>query len=62
LKKLLQEICILALLNYPVRLLPRAWSAIQKNEEDVTCLRSCLMKPEHEAWIDRIWEIITDSL
>jgi len=52
----------LALLNYPVRLLPRAWSAIQKNEEDVTCLRSCLMKPEHEAWIDRIWEIITDSL
>jgi len=52
----------LALLNYPVRLLPHAWSAIQKNEEDVTCLRSCLMKPEHEAWIDRIWEIITDSL
>jgi len=52
----------LALLNYPVRLLPHAWSAIQKNEEDVTCLRSCLMKPEHEAWIDRIWEIITNSL
>ena len=22
----------------------------------VTCLRSVLMKPEHEVWIDRIWE------
>lgn len=22
----------------------------------VTCLRSVLMKPEHEAWMDRIWE------
>ncbi|MEM7610989.1 MAG: aminotransferase class V-fold PLP-dependent enzyme [Pseudomonadota bacterium] len=24
----------------------------------VTCLRSCLMKPEHEQWIDRIWAIL----
>ena len=24
-------------------------------EEYVTCLRSVLMKPEHEAWLDRIW-------
>jgi hypothetical protein len=22
----------------------------------VTCLRSVLMKPEHEAWLDRIWD------
>jgi glutamate/tyrosine decarboxylase-like PLP-dependent enzyme len=25
----------------------------------VTCLRSVLMKPEHEAWLDRIWERLT---
>ena len=25
----------------------------------VTCLRSVLMKPEHEAWLDRIWEAYT---
>jgi hypothetical protein len=25
----------------------------------VTCLRSVLMKPEHEAWLDRIWERFT---
>jgi len=27
--------------------------------ELVTCLRSVLMKPEHEAWLDRIWERLT---
>ncbi|MGD0098007.1 MAG: aminotransferase class I/II-fold pyridoxal phosphate-dependent enzyme [Terracidiphilus sp.] len=25
----------------------------------VTCLRSVLMKPEHHAWLDRIWERLT---
>ncbi|HJT87223.1 MAG TPA: aminotransferase class I/II-fold pyridoxal phosphate-dependent enzyme [Bryobacteraceae bacterium] len=25
---------------------------------EVVCLRSVLMKPEHEQWIDRIWEIL----
>ena len=52
----------LALLNYPMRLLPTHWRAIKKDEEYVTCLRSCLMKPEHEDWIDEIWKIVTDSL
>ena len=23
-----------------------------------TCLRSVLMKPEHRAWVDRIWELL----
>jgi glutamate/tyrosine decarboxylase-like PLP-dependent enzyme len=27
----------------------------------VTCLRSVLMKPEHEAWLTRIWERLTAS-
>jgi glutamate/tyrosine decarboxylase-like PLP-dependent enzyme len=47
--------------------LPLAWfepasgseSAI--TAETVTCLRSVLMKPEHEAWLDRIWERLTTS-
>jgi hypothetical protein len=25
----------------------------------ITCLRSVLIKPEHEAWLDRIWERLT---
>ena len=39
--------------------LPHAWiggSAEAENGGLVTCLRSVLMKPEHEAWLDRIWE------
>ena len=52
----------LALLNYPVRLLTSHWRAIKKDEEYVTCLRSCLMKPEHEGWVDEIWKIVTESL
>ncbi len=27
----------------------------------VTCLRSVLMKPEHEAWLERIWDVLRDS-
>jgi tyrosine decarboxylase/aspartate 1-decarboxylase len=52
----------LALLNYPVRLLPEHWNEIEKDDEYVTCLRSCLMKPEHEDWVDNIWKIVTDGL
>jgi tyrosine decarboxylase / aspartate 1-decarboxylase len=40
--------------------LPHAWFAGFAPAEAagglVTCLRSVLMKPEHEAWLDRIWE------
>ena len=28
------------------------------DEEYITCLRSCLMKPEHLDWLDRIWQIL----
>lgn len=51
----------LAVLNYPVRLLPKHWNHIEKDETYVTCLRSCLMKPEHNDWINQIWEIVVES-
>jgi tyrosine decarboxylase / aspartate 1-decarboxylase len=35
--------------------LPGSWFAHAGNDA-LTCLRSVLMKPEHEAWMDRIWE------
>ena len=31
---------------------------IEWDEKYITCLRSCLMKPEHLDWLDRIWEIL----
>jgi glutamate/tyrosine decarboxylase-like PLP-dependent enzyme len=40
--------------------LPHSWflpgGGASNNAEMVTCLRSVLMKPEHEAWLGRIWE------
>ncbi|MGA2672850.1 MAG: aminotransferase class I/II-fold pyridoxal phosphate-dependent enzyme [Terracidiphilus sp.] len=45
--------------------LPHSWfetldCCINRNEAvPVTCLRSVLMKPEHKAWLDRIWEELT---
>jgi glutamate/tyrosine decarboxylase-like PLP-dependent enzyme len=44
--------------------LPHSWfqpggAASGAEDQLVTCLRSVLMKPEHEAWLDRIWERLT---
>jgi glutamate/tyrosine decarboxylase-like PLP-dependent enzyme len=43
--------------------LPQCWFGPELCEANssglVTCLRSVLMKPEHEAWMDRIWERLT---
>ena len=30
--------------------------ALVWDADTVTCLRACLMKREHFAWLDRIWE------
>jgi glutamate/tyrosine decarboxylase-like PLP-dependent enzyme len=47
----------LALVQLPLSWFsPAAANANQAKPEMVTCLRSVLMKPEHEAWLDRIWE------
>jgi glutamate/tyrosine decarboxylase-like PLP-dependent enzyme len=48
----------LATFNYPARLLTDSWPDVNLNQENVTCLRSVLMKPEHLDWIDRIWQIL----
>jgi tyrosine decarboxylase/aspartate 1-decarboxylase len=45
--------------------LPESWfqpghsAGARNGGEKVTCLRSVLMKPEHEAWLERIWEILS---
>jgi glutamate/tyrosine decarboxylase-like PLP-dependent enzyme len=36
--------------------LPLNWFEPSPGGQIVTCLRSVLMKPEHEAWLERIWE------
>lgn len=52
----------LALVQLPQRWFHSGNESLQaKGTERVTCLRSVLMKPEHEAWLDRIWKAYTDS-
>jgi glutamate/tyrosine decarboxylase-like PLP-dependent enzyme len=46
--------------------LPQSWfgqtgDGVDGNGENVTCLRSVLMKPEHETWLPAIWEKLLSS-
>jgi len=47
----------LAIMKLPKKLLEPYWPEVEFDEDTVSCLRSCLMKPEHLAWIDEIWKI-----
>jgi glutamate/tyrosine decarboxylase-like PLP-dependent enzyme len=50
----------LALVELPLRWFQPADGSEPANGAGlVTCLRSVLMKPEHEAWLDAIWERLT---
>ncbi|MTI41589.1 pyridoxal phosphate-dependent decarboxylase family protein [Fulvivirga lutimaris] len=50
----------LALIKIPVKLLSSSWNDVEKDQDYVTCLRSCLMKHEHFDWVDHIWKTIKD--
>jgi hypothetical protein len=39
-------------------ILKDSWSDVDFDQPEVTCLRACLMKPEHLEWLDRIWHIM----
>jgi len=42
----------------PVAFFDLAAAGIERDRDTITCLRSVLMKPEHRAWVDRIWELV----
>lgn len=48
----------MAMANLPSSLFTDHWKGIQWDQDVVTCLRSCLMKPEHLDWIDHIWKAL----
>jgi tyrosine decarboxylase / aspartate 1-decarboxylase len=51
------EACAKLGLHLALVQLPGSWfERADSGESVLTCLRSVLMKPEHEAWMDRIWE------
>jgi glutamate/tyrosine decarboxylase-like PLP-dependent enzyme len=51
----------LATFKYPSKNLETIWPDVDFDQEYVTCMRSCLMKPEHADWIDRIWHILDQA-
>jgi len=51
----------LALAELPVEFFDLAAAGMERDRDTITCLRSVLMKPEHLAWIDRIWEILVQA-
>jgi glutamate/tyrosine decarboxylase-like PLP-dependent enzyme len=50
----------LALAELPVSLFDLEAAGVAADQPTITCLRSVLMKPEHDDWIDRIWEIVSE--
>ena len=50
----------LSLYKYPTTKLQA--NKITIDSDHLVCLRSCLMKPAHQDWMDRIWERILDAL
>ncbi|MCB1754277.1 MAG: aspartate aminotransferase family protein [Gammaproteobacteria bacterium] len=50
----------LATFSYPSEKLLAVFPDLQIDSESTVCLRSCLMKPEHLDWLERIWAIIDE--
>ena len=50
----------LALAELPVRLF-KVPAEMNRDEETVVCLRSVLMKSDHDRWLDRIWAVIDET-
>jgi glutamate/tyrosine decarboxylase-like PLP-dependent enzyme len=51
----------LAMIEVPSEIVRYYWHDLDGDNETITCLRSCLMKPEHKAWVDRICSILESS-
>ena len=48
----------LALFKYPAAQLSEAFDGMERDQDYVTCLRSCLMKHNHQQWVSEIWNTI----
>jgi glutamate/tyrosine decarboxylase-like PLP-dependent enzyme len=48
----------LALAEIPVKFFNEQLIGVKIDGETVRCLRSVMMKPEHEEWLERIWQVL----
>lgn len=51
----------LAVVSLPEALVREHWPELSWDQPQVACLRSCLMKPEHLDWLERIWDILDEA-
>lgn len=51
----------LAVAELPVNFWGTNLGAMKRDRDAITCLRSVLMKPEHLDWVERIWELLSQS-
>jgi len=49
----------LAVATLPRELMQRWWPDLRWDEDSVSVLRSCLLKPEHRDWLDAIADVLT---
>jgi glutamate/tyrosine decarboxylase-like PLP-dependent enzyme len=51
----------LALAQLPTSFFRKACPELQADQEKVLCLRSTLMKPEHEGWVEAIYQLLDEA-
>jgi tyrosine decarboxylase / aspartate 1-decarboxylase len=51
----------LALADLPADLFALSAAGIDPDADTITCLRSVLMKPDHQPWLDRIWDALDQA-
>ncbi|WP_321473030.1 aminotransferase class I/II-fold pyridoxal phosphate-dependent enzyme [uncultured Paludibaculum sp.] len=51
----------LALIHLPVSIFRTSWPDLVADQETIVCLRSVLMKPDHETWLNRIYTILGEA-
>jgi len=51
----------LAVAKFPQALFERDWD-LAWDQDQVVCVRSCLMKSEHLSWLDEIWRMLNQAL
>jgi glutamate/tyrosine decarboxylase-like PLP-dependent enzyme len=51
----------LALAELPLTLFGTGAAGMEPDTQRITCLRSVLMKPEHDEWLDRIWRTLVEA-
>jgi tyrosine decarboxylase / aspartate 1-decarboxylase len=51
----------LAIAELPVALFEANLGGVKVDQNSLTCLRSVLMKPEHQEWLERIWELLSQA-